>query len=125
MTSRRLLAQLLLSLLCVSACVTQTERRAYYPYARYKEDDSLGTALQREFGWQTDSRRASGEPFYLRAVREVKETVSGWFHEKDEAPPLTDEQKLRASRQQFEQERQEAFRRLQAQQELNQLLGRQ
>lgn len=124
MTPRRLFARLVLSLLCVSACVTQTERVAYYPHVRYKED-SLGTELRREFGWQTDSQPTSGEPFYRRAAREVKETVSGWFHEKEEDPTPTDAQKLRASRRQFERERQEAIRRLQAQQELDQLLGRQ
>jgi hypothetical protein len=122
MTSRRLFAQLLLSFLCVSGCVTQTERRAYYPYARYKED-SFETELRRELGWQADPQPTSGEPFYRRAAREVKETVSDWFHEKDTVQPLTDEQKLRVSRRQFELERQEAFRRLQAQQELDQLLG--
>ncbi len=121
MIPRCLFAQLLLSLLCVSACVTHTERTAYYPHARYKED-SLGTELQREFGWQTDPQRTSEEPFYRRTAREVKETVSGWFHEKEEDSTLTDAQKLKASRRQFEQERQEAFRRLQAQQELEQLL---
>jgi hypothetical protein len=119
MTPGRIFVELLLILLCASACVTQTKRMGYYPYAR-QGDDSIQEELRREFR-PTSPRRPSEEPFYKKAVREVKETVSGWFHEEEDTQ-LTDAQKLKASRRQFEQERQEAFRHLHEQQELEELL---
>jgi hypothetical protein len=119
MTARRILIVLLLSMLNASACVTQTERVGYYPHARRKGEGVWGE-LRREFGWQKTSRAVSSEPFYSRAARGVKETVSGWFRteKEEEKGPLTDAQKLEESRRQFEQKRQEAFRRLRERQEL-------
>ena len=128
MTCQRTLLVLLLAVLCISACVTQTERVGYYPHTR-PEDEGVWDELRREFGWQKTPQHVSGEPFYQRAARGVTETVSGWFH-KEEAPapadtqkledlhrPSEDAQKLEESRRQFEQERQEAFRRLREQQD--------
>ncbi len=115
MTRRRALAVLLLATLYLSACVTRTERVGYYPHTR-PEDESVWDELRREFGWQKTPQPASGEPFYQRAARGVTETVSGWFHKEEAAAPA-DTQKLEESRRQFEQRRQEAFRRLRERQE--------
>src|SRR5712691_173165 len=122
MTCQRTLLVLLLAVLCISACVTQTERVGYYPHTR-PEDEGVWDELRREFGWQKKPQTVSGEPFYQRAARGVTETVSGWFHKEDTARAGAqkleelhrqpeDAQKLEESRRQFEQERQEAFRRL-------------
>jgi hypothetical protein len=128
MARRRLLTVLLLIVGCTSACVTQTERVGYYPHAR-PEEESVWGELQREFGWQKKPQTVSGEPFYQRATRGVTETVSGWFHKEEAAAPADtqkredlhrpseDARKLEGSRRQFEQERQEAFRRLRERQE--------
>jgi hypothetical protein len=102
----------MLSVLLAAGCVTQTERVAYYPYASH-EDESVLDELRRELGWQKTSRAASGEPFYTRAVRRVKETVSGWFRE--EPTRMTAEQ-VEEERYRFEEKRQEALRRLREQQ---------
>jgi hypothetical protein len=118
MTRRRALAVLLLATLCISACVTRTERVGYYPHTR-SEDEGVWDELRREFGWQKKPQTGSGEPFYTRATRGVKATVSGWFHKEDDtrSDAQKDAQKLEESHRQFEQERQEAFRRLREQQE--------
>jgi hypothetical protein len=121
MTRQRILVLLLLIVLGLSACVTQTERVAYNPYAR-PEDESVWDGLRHEFGWQKTPRNTmSGEPFYQRAAHGVSKTVTGWFHKKDVAPvdaqkQAEDAEKLEESRRQFEQKRQEAFRRLHEQQ---------
>jgi hypothetical protein len=111
MTHRRILTGVLLAVLCLSACVTQTERVGYYPHAR-PEDESVWGELRREFGWQ-----------------KKPQTVSGGFHKEEAAAPADtqkredlhrpseDARKLEGSRRQFEQERQEAFRRLRERQE--------
>jgi len=117
MTRRWVLAVLLLATLCISGCVTRTERVGYYPHTR-PEDESVWDELRREFGWQKKPQTGPGEPFYTRAAREVKATVSGWFHKEDDtrSDAQKDAQKLEESHRQFEQERQEAFRRLREQQ---------
>jgi len=119
MTSHRILAVLLLSILNASACVTQSERVGYYPYTRH-EDESVWEELRREFGWQKTPQTMSSKPFYSRATQGVKETVSGWFRteKNEEENPLPNAQKLEESRRQFEHGRQEAFRRLRERQEL-------
>jgi hypothetical protein len=119
MVSRQLWAVLLLYMLHTAACVTQTERIGYYPYDRH-EDESVWDELRREFGWQKTPRAMAQAPFYQRTTRGLTETVSGWFRGEDD--PFTgaqeDAHRLEESRQQFEQERQEAFRRLRLRQEL-------
>lgn len=124
MTRQRILVLLLLIVLCLSACVTQTERVAYNPYAQ-PEDESVWDELRHEFGWQkTPRNNTSGEPFYQRAAHGVSKTIAGWVHKKDLAPVDDQKQsedagKLEESRRQFEQKRQEAFRRLHEQQGLS------
>ena len=126
MTRRRALVVLLLAGFCISACVTQTERVGYYPHTR-PEDESGWDELRREFGWQKTPQPAASEPFYQRAARGVTETVSGWFHREEATAhtqkredlhrPSEDARKLEESHRQFEQERQEAFRRFRERQE--------
>jgi hypothetical protein len=118
MTRQWVLTVLLLAVLCLSACVTRTERVGYYPHAQ-PEDEGVWDELRREFGWQKKPQTVSGEPFYTRAARGVKATVSGWFHTEEDTrtDAQRDAQKLEKSRRQFEQERQEAFRRLREQQD--------
>ncbi|MBI3301980.1 MAG: hypothetical protein HYZ72_07885 [Deltaproteobacteria bacterium] len=113
MTTKRTLAVLLLSVLLDASCVTRTERVPYYPYAP-REDESVLEELRRELGWQKARSGAPGEPFYKRAARGVKETVSGWFRQ--EETPMS-AQEVEEARRRFEQERQEAFRRLRERQE--------
>lgn len=105
-TKRLFSVLLLLGLLCVG-CVTRTERVPYRPYAPHK-DESIVEELRRELGWNSSS-----EPFYTRAARKVKRTVSGWFHE--EEPPAS-AQDVDEARRRFEQRQREAFRRLNEQQ---------
>jgi hypothetical protein len=125
MVSPRLLAVLLLCMLNTVACVTQTERVGYYPYDR-REDESVWDELRREFGWQKTPQPVSSEPFYKQTTRGLTETVAGWFRKKDNS--FTDArenaQALEESRRQFEQERQEAFRRLRLRQELEEEVGK-
>ena len=127
MTRQRILVLLLLIVLCLSACVTQTERVAYNPYAQ-PEDESVWDELRHEFGWQKPPRNnPSGEPFYQRAAHGVSKTVTGWFHKKDVTPVDAQKQaedagKLEESRQEFEQKRQEAFRQLREQQGLSETM---
>jgi len=127
LTARRwILTVLLLIVLDTSACVTQTERVGYYPYAR-PTDEGILDELRHELGWRKTPPHMSSEPFYQRAARGVTKTISGWFHKEDTAPTdaqkreephnqSTEARKLEESRRQFEQERQEAFRRLREQQ---------
>ncbi len=126
MTHRRILTGVLLAVLCLSACVTQTERVGYYPHAR-PEEESVWGELRREFGWQKKPQTVSDEPFYQRATRGVMKTISGWFHKEDTAPAdaqrreephnqSEDTRRLEESRRQFELKRQEALRHLREQQ---------
>jgi len=125
------LAVLLLAVLGFSACVTQTERVGYYPHTR-QEDESVWDEVRREFGWKKPPSRMTGEPSSQRAPRGVIATISGWFHGEDasradaqkkleeaHSQSSEDARKLAESRRQFEQERQEAFRRLREQQGLS------
>jgi hypothetical protein len=104
---------------------------AYNPYAQPK-DESVWDELRREFGWQkTPQNNMAGEPFYRRVSRGVTKTVSGWFHKGEDVTPASaqqlegprsqseDARKLEESRRQFEQKREEAFRRLREQQGLS------
>jgi hypothetical protein len=127
MARQGILVVLLLIVLCLSACVTQTERVAYYPHARY-EKESVWDELRREFGWQKTPARMPTEPFYRRAVQGVAGTISGWFHKEEGSsangqqlakPPSQsqDVRKLQEAHRQFEIRREEALRRLYEQQE--------
>jgi hypothetical protein len=60
-------------------CVTQTERIPYHRYYDPPENESVLDELRREFGWQKPPPWVKEEPFYTRAARGVKETVTGWF----------------------------------------------
>jgi hypothetical protein len=60
-------------------CVTQTERISYHRYYDPPENESVLDELRREFGWQKPPPWVKEEPFYTRAARGVKETVTGWF----------------------------------------------
>jgi hypothetical protein len=101
----------LLSLLL--GCVTRTERIPYYPHAR-PQDQSILDELRSEFGWKKSTTRSTGTPFYKRAARGVKETVSGWFREEPPSPLDVEKERLR-----FETERREALRRAYERQENN------
>jgi hypothetical protein len=103
----------LLSVWLTVGCVTRTERVAYYPHLR-SEDESVFDELRREFGWKKSTTRSTGDPFYKRATREIKETVSGWFHPEPSQPSELEREKERLR---FEAERQEALRRVREQQE--------
>jgi len=117
MTIKQILAVFLLNALLGSSCVTRTERVPYRPYAQH-EDEGVLEELQRELGWHTSK---PGEPFYKRAAQGVKETVSGWFHQEETPASPKTEEELEQSRHQFEEERQEAFRRLRERQEQERL----
>lgn len=107
---KRIWTVLVLSLLLSAGCVTRTERVPYHPYDSHA-DESVWEEVRRELGWQTSP---NSEPFYKRAARGIKGTVSGWFRQ-EESPAST--QEFEESRRRFEQERQEAFRRLRERQE--------
>src|SRR5689334_20604907 len=64
-------------------CVTQTERIPYHRYFDPPENESVMDEIRREFGWQKPPPWVHEEPFYTRAARGVKETVSGWFHKSE------------------------------------------
>ncbi|HKA54419.1 MAG TPA: hypothetical protein VKJ47_12235 [Candidatus Binatia bacterium] len=134
MARRRIFVLLLLIAPCLSACVTRTERVAYYPHVQ-PEEESVWDELRHEFGWQkTPQNNMPQDPFYQRAARSVAKTFSGWFHEKDVAPVYgqkpeerhsqsedaeklsEDMRKLQESHRQFQQRREEALRRLREQQ---------
>ena len=100
--------------LCLG-CVTRTERIS--PYERAPKDESVWDEIRREFGGRDSgppTRETSSEPFYKRAARGVKETVSGWFH--DDSVHLS-EQEIAADRRHFEQKRTQALEQLREQQE--------
>jgi hypothetical protein len=111
---KRLSLLFLLSALFLSACVTRTERSRYAPSTRYHspQDKGVWAELRHELGWDTPSHH---ESFYMRTVRGVKETISGWFDGRD-PQGNTYQEELEQSRRQFEQQREAAFRRLRARQ---------
>jgi hypothetical protein len=110
---KRLLTVLLLSVCFGSGCVTQTETLPYRRYVPPPQEESILEELRREFGWQPSPHR---DPFYTRAARNVKETVSGWFTEQED-PQARRKKEQERVRRQFEQQQQEAFRRLRESQE--------
>jgi hypothetical protein len=97
----------MLGVLLGSGCVTQTERVPYRPYVS-REDEGVLAELRRELGWHPSSS-VSSEPLYRRAVRGAREAVSDWFREEESLPGARG---VEESRRRFEQEQQEAFRRL-------------
>ncbi len=105
---KRLLTVLLFSLFFGFGCVTQTEKLPYRRYTPPPQDESILEELRREFGWQPSTHH---DPFYNRAARSVKRTVSGWFTQQED-PQVSLKEKQEQTRRQFEQEQQEAFRRL-------------
>jgi hypothetical protein len=95
-------------------CVTRTERIS--PYEQAPKDESVWEELRREFGGddpRATSNEPTPEPFYTRAARSVKETVSGWFHE--DATELS-AQDIAADRRRFERKRAQALEQLRDQQ---------
>ena len=106
----------------VAGCVTQTER--IYPHQRIPRDETVWEELQREFGWQkqapTYEDSQPTDPFYKRAMRGITTTVSGWFRENE---IRLSEQEIVEDRRRFNRKREEALRRLQEQQELEQMSG--
>lgn len=70
---------ILLFVVLTVGCVTQTERIPYHRYYDPPENESVLDELRREFGWQKPPPWVKEEPFYTRAARGVKETVTGWF----------------------------------------------
>ena len=56
----------LIGVLFSTSCVTQTERLPYHTYTIPPPEP---------------------EPFYQRATRSVKETVTGWFRDDEPSPP--------------------------------------
>jgi hypothetical protein len=109
---KQILAVLLLIVFFGFGCVTRTEKLPYHRYAPPPEDESVLEELRREVGWQSSP---GSDPFYKRAARGVKETVSSWFHTEKNLP-LTKEEREQTHRE-YEQERQEALRRLRERQE--------
>ncbi|MBM4257589.1 MAG: hypothetical protein FJ147_17060 [Deltaproteobacteria bacterium] len=93
-----------------TGCVTQTERIPYHRYYDPPENESVLDELRREFGWQKPSPWVREEPFFTRAARGMKETVSGWFP-KDESPHTLPGQ-LQTMKE-FQKAQQEAIQRLQ------------
>ncbi len=108
--SARTVIMLLLSGFCLSSCVTRTERLPYRRYAPPPENESILDELRREFGWQPSSD-GQGAPFYKRAAQGITSTVSGWLRS-DDAPAAMTQEEREHLRQEFEQQRQEALRRL-------------
>lgn len=104
-----------LHLISFAGCVTRTER--IYPHERIPQDESVWDEVRREFGG-SDSQEVinkfSAEPFYKRAARGAKETVSRWFQE--DSTRLS-EQEIAADRHRFERKRTQALEQLRDQQE--------
>jgi hypothetical protein len=100
-------------------CVTQTER--IYPHERIPEDESVWDEVRREFGWRKNETAPitskPAEPFYKRAARGVKETLSGWF--RDDSTQLSADE-VAVDRRRFERKREEALQQLREQQEQDQ-----
>jgi hypothetical protein len=105
---------LVLLILLLEGCVTQTERFHYHRNLGPPEEEGILDELRREFGWQKPPPWVKEEPFYKRATQGIKNKVSGWF-EQEESPT----QSLGAGKtvREFQQEQQEAIRRLQEQNE--------
>lgn len=95
---------------CLCGCVTQTERLPYRRYAPPPQEESILDEVRWELGWQPSP---AGEPLYTRAVRGITRTVSGWFRSAAASAATDTHERVRK---QFEEERQEALRRLRAQQ---------
>lgn len=109
------LALFCLDLVLLSGCVTRTERIS--PYERGLKDESVWDELRRELGGgnsHATTAESASKPFYTRAARGVKETVSRWFHE-DSAGLSA--QEIAADRRRFEQKRAQALEQLRDQQE--------
>lgn len=115
----RLFILLLMGNTLLVGCVTQTER--IYPHERIPEDESVWDEVRREFGWRKNEAAPvtpePAEPFYKRAARSVKETISGWL--RDDPPQLSTDE-IAVDRRRFERKRQEALQRLREQQEQDQ-----
>lgn len=103
---------ILVLLVCLGGCVTQTERLPYRRYAPPPQDESILDEVRREFGWHPSP---SGDRFYTRAVRGITQTLSGWFRS-EEDPDAAAHATQERLRQQFEEERQQALQRLRARQ---------
>ena len=100
------LALSLVLLLC--ACVTQTERLGQRPYAPPATEDSVWEELRAGFG-----RDSSGQAFYTRAARDIKESVTAWFDDAEDNADRAAERE--EARRQYEIERQQAIRRVRQQ----------
>ena len=100
------LALSLVLLLC--ACVTQTERLGQRSYAPPATEDSVWEELRAGFG-----RDSSGQAFYTRTARGIKESVTAWFNPEEDHADRADEQE--EARRQYEIERQQAIRRVRQQ----------
>jgi hypothetical protein len=115
----QLVVILLIGNTLLAGCVTQTER--IYPRERIPENESVWDEVRREFGWLKNEAAPitaqPAEPFYKRAARGVKETVSGWF--RDDSVKLSADE-IAANRRRFERRRAEALQQLREQQELDQ-----
>ena len=96
-----------------TGCVTQTERLGHRPYAPLAKDESIWEEIQGVYGHDS-----SGEAFYTRTARGIKDTVAAWFDEEDSAGRGSDWDE---ARQQYEMKRQRAIRRVRQQ---NTLEGR-
>ena len=90
------------------ACVTQTERLVQRPYAPPAREDSVWEELRAGFG-----RDSSGQAFYTRAARGIKESVAAWFDDEEDRVDRADERE--EARRQYEIERQQAIRRVRQQ----------
>jgi hypothetical protein len=87
------------------------------PYRRYydpQQDETVLDELKREFGWRKNTQGKMEAP-YTRAARSVKETVSDWFSDDEEAVSGTAE--WQKSFRQLKKEQLEAIRRSQERQE--------
>ena len=106
--SRPILFLALALALLPCACVTQTERLSQRPYAPPATQDSVWEELRAEFG-----RDSSGQAFYTRAARGIKESVAAWFDAEEDRADRTAERE--EARRQYETERQQAIRRVRQQ----------
>ena len=104
-------------LLGAAGCVTQTERLPYHR-GQLPEEEGVLDELKRELGWHASDegsfyRRANEEPFYKRAARSVKKTVSGWLKDDDEPQPGLPARLTEDERQQAGQDLRSVMQRLQ------------
>lgn len=94
-------------------CVTQTERLGHRPLPLAK-DESVWEEIQGVL-----SRDSSGEAFYTRTARGIKDTVAAWFDQEEDSADK--DSGWDEARQQYEMRRQQAIRRVRQQ---NTLEGR-